>query len=64
MERQYFSEVRDDAIQFLDESLASILDVGCGTGATLVHLKHRGIAKNAVGVDIIEQHLLAVSGRV
>jgi 2-polyprenyl-3-methyl-5-hydroxy-6-metoxy-1,4-benzoquinol methylase len=53
-EKEYFSIVRKDIISFIgkDKDL-TILEIGAGTGATLLELKNRGIAKTIVGFDIV-----------
>lgn len=54
-EKEYFSNVRRDIISFIgaDKDL-TILEIGAGTGATLLELKNNGIAKNISGFDIVD----------
>lgn len=53
-EKEYFSHIRKDIISFMgkDKDL-TILEVGAGTGATLLELKNKGIAKTIMGFDIV-----------
>jgi len=53
-EKEYFSNIRKDIISFLGKGKdLAILEIGAGTGATLIELKKRGIAKTIVGFDIV-----------
>lgn len=54
-EKEYFSNVRKDIISFIDaDKDLSILEIGAGTGATLLELKNKGIAKKISGFDIVD----------
>lgn len=54
-EKQYFSNVRKDIISFIDAGKdLSFLEIGAGTGATLLELKNKGIAKKITGFDIVD----------
>jgi 2-polyprenyl-3-methyl-5-hydroxy-6-metoxy-1,4-benzoquinol methylase len=54
-EEDYFSSTRKDLISFMgkDNDLI-ILEVGAGTGASLVELKRIGIAKEIHGYDLVD----------
>jgi SAM-dependent methyltransferase len=55
-DRAYFSHIRMDLIRFMDmkKKGLDVLEIGAAYGETLYHLKEKGIAKRAVGVDIFE----------
>jgi 2-polyprenyl-3-methyl-5-hydroxy-6-metoxy-1,4-benzoquinol methylase len=48
----YFSHTRHEIINLVPDGPNRILDVGCGTGNTLMKLKELGRAKEIVGVDL------------
>lgn len=48
----YYSHIREDIISVVPQSNQPFLEVGCGTGATLIELKKRDKAREVVGVDI------------
>jgi 2-polyprenyl-3-methyl-5-hydroxy-6-metoxy-1,4-benzoquinol methylase len=51
----YFSIVRKDIISFIgNERGLNVLEIGAGTGETLLELKKRGIANQISGYDIID----------
>lgn len=54
-EKEYFSNIRKDIISFIgsDKDL-TILEIGAGSGATLLELKNRGNAKTIIGYDIVD----------
>ena len=54
-EKEYFSIIRKDIISFIgmDKDL-TILEIGAGSGATLLELKNEGIAKKIIGFDIVD----------
>jgi 2-polyprenyl-3-methyl-5-hydroxy-6-metoxy-1,4-benzoquinol methylase len=53
---EYFSNIRKDIISFIgNESKGlSILEVGAGSGATLLELKRKGIANKISGFDLFD----------
>ncbi|AZT91539.1 class I SAM-dependent methyltransferase [Caldicellulosiruptor changbaiensis] len=53
-EDKYFKGVRYDVINIIPEGESRILEVGCGSGATLLRLKEIGKANFIMGIDIIE----------
>lgn len=59
-EIQYFSNVRFDVISLISCVDGNILELGCGSGATLVELKKRKIAKYIAGIDIIDMNQKAL----
>jgi 2-polyprenyl-3-methyl-5-hydroxy-6-metoxy-1,4-benzoquinol methylase len=48
----YYEHVRYDAIALLPTHCERVLEVGCGTGATLAELKRRGQCRWAGGVEV------------
>jgi 2-polyprenyl-3-methyl-5-hydroxy-6-metoxy-1,4-benzoquinol methylase len=50
----YFSGVRTELLPFFEGSDKAVLEIGCGTGATLRELKRRGVASEIVGAEIHE----------
>ena len=50
----YFSSIRDDLIQLIPSSASgyNVLEIGCGTGATLKKLKDIGIATSTTGIEL------------
>lgn len=55
-DQSYYSNVRSDLLSMLPLSSKGIkvLEIGAGSGSTLVYLKENGIAKEVVGIDIPE----------
>ena len=52
----YFSSVRHDLISFIDKNSKglTILEIGAGSGATLLELKQSGFANKIYGYDIVD----------
>ncbi|TRX37853.1 class I SAM-dependent methyltransferase [Flavobacterium sp. ZT3R18] len=51
----YFSIVRKDIISFIgNEKDLNVLEIGAGTGETLLELKKRGVANRISGFDIVD----------
>jgi len=48
----YYNLVRTELFSFFSEPIETVLEFGCGSGATLVALREKGLAKKAVGVEI------------
>lgn len=48
---RYFSHVRKDVVGLLDGTYGRVLEVGCGTGATLAYLKKQGMAEEVYGIE-------------
>jgi len=54
-EENYFSSIRTDVISFMAEKKGlKMLEVGAGTGATLVELKRIGVAKEIHAYDLVD----------
>jgi 2-polyprenyl-3-methyl-5-hydroxy-6-metoxy-1,4-benzoquinol methylase len=51
-EERYFKGVRDEIIPLLPQGIENILEIGCGTGSTLRHLKEAGLCRWAAGVEL------------
>jgi len=49
----YYQRVRTDLLKLAPEISGSVLDVGCGEGATLRHLLSHGV-RRAVGVEYVD----------
>lgn len=52
--KDYFSAIRWNLINLIPEGNHKVLDVGCGSGATLKKLKELGKASEICGIDINE----------
>jgi SAM-dependent methyltransferase len=50
----YFSNARREIHPLLPRRSASVLEVGCGTGATLCWLKELGVAKHTTGIELFD----------
>lgn len=48
----YYSQVREDIVGMVDFDAGTILDIGCGTGATARALGQKARAKRVVGVEL------------
>ena len=57
---KYYDSVRDDLFPFIPPETQSILDLGCGAGATIKALKDRGYAYVA-GVEVQPEQVTAAS---
>ncbi|MEN2983917.1 MAG: class I SAM-dependent methyltransferase, partial [Dictyoglomaceae bacterium] len=54
-DKGYFSGIRWDIIKlFPPINNAKVLEIGAGEGDTLIKLKELGLAKEVVGVDLIQ----------
>lgn len=51
----YYNAVRRDAIQLIERPVGRVLELGCGTGATLCELKKRGMAEWVGGVELVPE---------
>ena len=51
-EAVYYSHVREDIISLVKGEDLTILEVGCGSGATLLELKRLGKAKEVTGIEL------------
>lgn len=53
--KDYFSNIRLDIIKIMPSiENAKVLEIGAGEGNTLIKLKELGLAKEVVGIDIVE----------
>lgn len=52
--KNYFSNTRYDLIRLIECNNCKVLEIGCGSGATLIELKKQGKASYTVGVDIVD----------
>ena len=48
----YFDHIREDIVSMIDFSATTILDVGCGTGATSLRMKTVLNAESATGIEL------------
>ena len=53
-EETYFNNARLDILPLLPEYSESILEIGCGNGATLKYLKAHGKCKENTGIELTE----------
>ena len=53
-EETYFNNARLDILPLLPEYSESVLEIGCGNGATLKYLKDRGKCKVTTGIELTE----------
>lgn len=49
----YFSHVRTDIIAQIDIPVNQVLEIGAGTGATLIEIKKRGLAKEVTAIELL-----------
>jgi 2-polyprenyl-3-methyl-5-hydroxy-6-metoxy-1,4-benzoquinol methylase len=50
----YYSNVRADILALIKGTGLRMLEIGCGTGSTLLYAKERGIAADVVGVEYVQ----------
>jgi 2-polyprenyl-3-methyl-5-hydroxy-6-metoxy-1,4-benzoquinol methylase len=60
----YFDNVRTEIEPLLPSTVERVLDVGCGSGATLEWLKRTGRCKEAVGLEMMESAAAVARERV
>jgi 2-polyprenyl-3-methyl-5-hydroxy-6-metoxy-1,4-benzoquinol methylase len=51
----YYGLVRREVVDFLPFKNGTILDIGCGNGATLMFLKDKGICGTAYGMELMPE---------
>lgn len=51
--QNYYSNVRSDILAMVEGTGLRLLEVGCGSGSTLLHAKQTGIASKIVGVEYV-----------
>jgi 2-polyprenyl-3-methyl-5-hydroxy-6-metoxy-1,4-benzoquinol methylase len=54
-EDAYFNNVRDEVLKFFPQPLNTVLEIGCGAGATLAFLKQQGVCRTVIGVELFPQ---------
>lgn len=62
--QDYFAHVRKDIEPLLPERSGSVLELGCGGGATLAWLKATGRARHTTGVELCAQPAAVARERV
>lgn len=63
-EAEYYSHVRTDILPLLSGPYAQVLELGCGRGHTLAHLKQKGLAGRTVGCELSAEAGEAARSRV
>ena len=63
-ENQYFTNVRYDIIDMIPKKPNKVLEIGCGSGATLVELKKQNKAEFTVGVDIVDKSIPGIDSHI
>ena len=53
-ETAYFTRVRMDILPMLPANSESVLEIGCGNGATLRYIKEAGLCKHVYGMELTE----------
>lgn len=55
---KYFSNIRYDLIDLIprDRKYQKVLEIGCGSGDTLIKIKDLGLAETIIGIDLIPIH--------
>lgn len=53
-DNSYFSNIREDIVGLIPYATSNVLEIGCGAGYTLAHLKHIGKAGFTVGMDLVD----------
>jgi 2-polyprenyl-3-methyl-5-hydroxy-6-metoxy-1,4-benzoquinol methylase len=59
----YYSNVRSDLLAMLSGQGLRLLEVGCGTGSTLLHAREQGIASAIVGAEYVGEVAAAARHR-
>lgn len=56
--KNYYSNIRHDLIKFFDKcNDLKVLEIGAAYGETLFYLKEKGIAKEAIGIELYEDKI-------
>ena len=62
--QQYFNRVRTDILHLLPPHVEQVLEVGCGEGDTLEHLRVSGRCRTTYGVELFPEAARVARGRV
>ncbi len=63
-EHQYFTNVRYDIIDMIPKKPNKVLEIGCGSGATLIAAKQLNKAEFTVGVDIVDKSIPGIDSHI
>lgn len=55
----YYDSIRFDVLSYFDGPVDAVLEIGCGSGATLSYIKKAGLANYVVGADINSEQLVS-----
>ncbi|MCK9223784.1 MAG: class I SAM-dependent methyltransferase [Candidatus Muirbacterium halophilum] len=54
MNSNYYSSIRNDIIKYIPKKVKNILEIGAGTGNTLLKIKELDLAENVYGIEILK----------
>jgi 2-polyprenyl-3-methyl-5-hydroxy-6-metoxy-1,4-benzoquinol methylase len=63
-EFNYFDQVRSEVLAWMPEKVEKVFEIGCGSGATLSHIKQNGIASWVGGMELVGNVVQAGKGNI
>jgi SAM-dependent methyltransferase len=63
-EFNYFDQVRSEVLAWIPEKVEKVFEVGCGSGATLSHIKQSGLASWVGGMELVGDVVQAGKGNI